>query len=389
MASSMTSLLYLETDVICLLILSMVKVSLMRRTVKMPDDRLFHVVIDGILLLLLSDAVWAMIDGKLFWGARLLNYLASGMYLFATAAVTLSWLVYVLYRRSENMRAIKKWWLPLALPAVLLLLLCIASLWTGWIFSVTPENIYQRGPLHWVQIAVGTLYLAVACYYTFRAALKADSPADRQEFRLFCALILMVILGGVGQTLVFEIPVTMVAVTVAIMAVFIKVQHKRSSEDSLTQISARSRMQRYINARIQTETLNGKLYLVLLDLDEFGLYNSTFGRFAGDMLLKSTALVLLEACRPHTCLVARYGGDEFAIVCEFQDEFEIVRLTEEIEQRLLQLSERERLPDPVRFTASYAVYEPGETADADALCSAAELALAERKQQKAAVEIPA
>jgi diguanylate cyclase (GGDEF)-like protein len=58
-----------------------------------------------------------------------------------------------------------------------------------------------------------------------------------------------------------------------------------------------------------------KLALILLDLDGFKPINDTFGHLAGDTILieVSRRLTLLEAAN---LLVARQGGDEFAVLCE-------------------------------------------------------------------------
>ncbi|NJO53540.1 MAG: EAL domain-containing protein [Bacteroidales bacterium] len=53
--------------------------------------------------------------------------------------------------------------------------------------------------------------------------------------------------------------------------------------------------------------------VLLLDLDRFKQVNDTLGHLAGDMLLKQTAERLKAALR-ETDVLARFGGDEFAII---------------------------------------------------------------------------
>ena len=55
------------------------------------------------------------------------------------------------------------------------------------------------------------------------------------------------------------------------------------------------------------------LALLMLDVDEFKLFNDAFGHPAGDCVLKQVATVLQMAART-TDLVARYGGEEFALI---------------------------------------------------------------------------
>ncbi len=56
-----------------------------------------------------------------------------------------------------------------------------------------------------------------------------------------------------------------------------------------------------------------KLSIIMLDIDKFKMVNDTYGHSAGDQVLKHLALVLTEHTRKSD-IVARIGGEEFAIL---------------------------------------------------------------------------
>lgn len=75
---------------------------------------------------------------------------------------------------------------------------------------------------------------------------------------------------------------------------------------------------RYLERRLKEEIsrsnrYNMSLSLLMLDVDRFKNINDTYGHQVGDRVLKKLAQIILELAR-ETDIVARYGGEEIAIV---------------------------------------------------------------------------
>ncbi len=83
--------------------------------------------------------------------------------------------------------------------------------------------------------------------------------------------------------------------------------------DSLTALANRTRLVHELAQRC-SRTKN-ELSLIIVDLRSFRQINDTYGREAGDELLKQTAICLQHAM-PHDALIARTAGDEFAVLLE-------------------------------------------------------------------------
>lgn len=89
---------------------------------------------------------------------------------------------------------------------------------------------------------------------------------------------------------------------------------KLSYTDSMTGIYN----YRYFYKRLGEEILRAKRYnrelsLVILDIDNFKLFNDNYGHQTGDLVLKSTAELITRAIRSID-IVSRYGGEEFCII---------------------------------------------------------------------------
>jgi diguanylate cyclase len=56
--------------------------------------------------------------------------------------------------------------------------------------------------------------------------------------------------------------------------------------------------------------------VLMIDVDDFKTINDTYGHFAGDHALTTVGAALRTAARSHQDIVARIGGDEFAIMAK-------------------------------------------------------------------------
>jgi diguanylate cyclase (GGDEF)-like protein len=86
-------------------------------------------------------------------------------------------------------------------------------------------------------------------------------------------------------------------------------------EDGLTSIANR----RHFDTKLELHwrayhQLQKVLYVLLVDVDNFKTYNDTHGHPQGDDVLRRVAETLYIHVRKNTDTVARYGGDEFAVI---------------------------------------------------------------------------
>jgi len=89
----------------------------------------------------------------------------------------------------------------------------------------------------------------------------------------------------------------------------------RSITDGLTALYNYRYLMEWLKTEFKISQRYGhNLSIVIVDLDHFKSVNDQYGHPFGDYVLKEVA-VILKQCARESDLVARYAGDEFALVC--------------------------------------------------------------------------
>ena len=103
-----------------------------------------------------------------------------------------------------------------------------------------------------------------------------------------------------------------------------KIRHleKLATEDDLTGLKNRRYIREFSRQIIErARKENGRVTLLIFDIDNLKQYNDIYGHSAGDEILRQVAVLMQRCCRGHD-VVGRIGGDEFAVV--FWDERQAV-----------------------------------------------------------------
>jgi diguanylate cyclase (GGDEF)-like protein len=153
--------------------------------------------------------------------------------------------------------------------------------------------------------------------------------------------------------------------------------------DSLTGLNNRRHFEAALEAELgRTRRFGGDVGLVMLDLDGLKPVNDRYGHQEGDRVLVEVARLLRGLTRD-VDQVARYGGDEIAIILPQTDLAGSELLAERVRSGIEGLSVRPAGADaPLGLTASFGVAALPETAsDRDALLGAADAALLRAKRE--------
>ena len=96
-----------------------------------------------------TETISFLLDGVPGAASRFWLYLTNTVCTGATVCVGYAWCLYVDFRVYRSIGRLRKRHLLLGAPLLALLVLMVANLFgTGWIFSISADNVYRRGPLN-------------------------------------------------------------------------------------------------------------------------------------------------------------------------------------------------------------------------------------------------
>lgn len=112
----------------------------------------------------------------------------------------------------------------------------------------------------------------------------------------------------------------------------------RAHSDSLTELWNHGYFQYLLQTELEkSKATNTPLSLIMVDIDDFKVYNDMLGHQSGDKILKELALLLKNQSRKMD-YVCRYGGEEFTIILPQTDQKEAYliaeRLRQDVEKRI-------------------------------------------------------
>lgn len=106
---------------------------------------------------------------------------------------------------------------------------------------------------------------------------------------------------------------------------------EQATKDSLTGIANRRTFDQFLELEWQmARRMDMDMSVILLDVDQFKLFNDNYGHVAGDNCLRAIGKLLREFEGRQGDLVARYGGEEFALILGDTDNHQASVIAEDI-----------------------------------------------------------
>ncbi len=186
--------------------------------------------------------------------------------------------------------------------------------------------------------------------YPIVVAVSLDREALRSKWwrdatpRFLMALLLVFLLGFIGLKLTYHFGLRLNAESelrnakVELEALNEKLE-KMAMQDGLTGLPNRRMFDISLNSEFNRAMRNGNhIALVMIDVDAFKKYNDNYGHTAGDECLKQIAQTVQACVNRQGDLVARYGGEEIAVILPDTDVVGATAIAEKTRQAVRELS---------------------------------------------------
>ena len=311
----MATAIHIEIDALFLLILCVIAWQLTHSVSKQMNRLLFRYVVFGNMAILILDILWMLIEGQTFPGAIPLNRVINAVYLGSVVVMAGIWYLYVL--ESLGYKLTKKLVTCVMTPGLIFVILNLISIKTGWIFYISEDNHYMRGPLFFLQSGIALLSLFASLIHLLIFYFKPQTKIPKTNIRKLLSFYIVPFVGSLLALPFPGMPGTWTCAAVSVILMYMDEQENAISRDSLTGLNNRKTLEGTFNAYIHQVSEVKKLYLFIMDLNNFKGINDTYGHPVGDQALVDAAHIITQSLSGMQGLVVRYGGDEFVVLTFF------------------------------------------------------------------------
>ena len=371
----------IEIDAFCAVIMGILLYSLFKNYDRQTKQRyLMRAIIAGIVSFL-CDVNWGFIQGGFIPEPPACNFLTNAVYELSSILMGYYWLCYV--ESALDSRFIKTKYLKhiAKIPVIVIIVGVIASVYHGSFFYIDDNNVYHRGPYVMVHVAMCQLYTILTSLHAFVKSVRCKVYLKKKEYRILSMFLFFPLLIGIIQIIAPEIPSVSVGVTLAFLFVYIDLQNLLISVDTLTGLNNRNQLIRFLSSKIKADSDKSKLYLFMLDVNKFKKINDSYGHVEGDKALIRCANALKEANKNSRNFIGRYGGDEFIIIAELDNNEDAMRLCENVRLALFKECEKDGIVYDLSLSFGFIKYESGFKT-IQSFVAAADEKLYEAKQER-------
>ena len=351
------------------------------RSAEHSDELLFYKLAMGFAVLCsLNDIVYALRQYGAFRLGRGADYLSEILYSLGSICGAFCWFVYS--EKKQLSPAVRSPGLVklFAVPFAVMSLFTVTTPFHGLCFSLKGTQ-YVRGVLNVPFTGLCSAFLVITGIHAFINSFRKKYHSRAALLKLLFLYAVVLIAAQVMQVLIGPIlPFRSLFASSVFLFVTLRGMCETVTVDALSRVNNRFSLDRVLDSWLSGSE---PFWLILLDIDDFKHINDTYGHIRGDEAIRRTASAIQRAVPSHY-FVARYGGDEFAVVAPYEEESAIAALEEKINAELHDPAREDGCFFPIDITAGYAARNKSISNIPD-MVEAADRMLYEKKRGKKAL----
>lgn len=318
--------IYIANGVGIFILLILLYVSRARIARGGKEDRLFAIMLFGVLLGCCMEALSFAIDGHVFTGSILLNYIANTYLSSANLLLSFSVLAYVDLSLYDDVSRIWKHYKPQIVVGAILIAANVVNYFVPITYVITDQNVYERRPLLYVYYIAILYYLATA----FLLTRRYEKENGTRTFVSIPVFLIPIVVGAGLQFAFYGLSLAWLSSAVGLAGLFMMQQNELAYIDSLVDTYNRQ----YLNYVLASWTAKHDAFAgVMFDVDGFKEINDSCGHAQGDAALKAFTDIL-KSSRTGGERVFRYAGDEFIVLKRTESPDDLTRYLDNVEEAL-------------------------------------------------------
>lgn len=314
------------------------------------EDRLYSFMVIGVMLACFMEAASYALDGKVFPGSRVLNYIANTYLFTVNLLLPFSMLVYIDLGLYGDPGRIWKKYKPQIIIGAIMLAVNIVNFFVPISYYISPQNVYERRPVSYV-------YYFVILYYAISAIVVTHRYEKRFGTRSFFKIELFlvpIIIGTSLQFMFYGLSLAWLSSAIGLVGLYMMQQNETAYIDPLTGVYNRQYLRHMLSS---WEGRSYRFFGIMIDLDRFKIINDTYGHSEGDSALVAAADLLRSVCGDGS-MAFRFAGDEFIILIRTDDAVEPEKKTDELLKAIEDFNRGSEKPYTIEVSYGLAAFDP-------------------------------
>ena len=283
-------------------------------------------------------------------------------------------MIYFLYSSTliyNHTKLSKIMWLG-TLPGLIYILIVLSNPFSHILFSLSSEGVYNQGSFIFITYLLFYLY----CLFCLIIVIINKKKINYHIYKILSVFPLIAVAVIVIQQIYPNIILSGTAATMALLIIYLHLQNKQLTLDSLTNLPNRSELFQMMEILIEKYG-HDPFVLLVISLRDFKKINESYGHAMGNELLVKFSEFLSSIAPLNS--VYRFNGDEFAILIQHEQRHLVKQIIDLLDKKTISPWIIQDYSFYVSTVAGVATY-PQSATTAEKILNAVEYAVIQAKR---------